>query len=72
MLQCDFRMADRVESPCRLCGSIVPLAELRRHLCPICDEYAQHLALQTNQGLERIMGDIQSTPIFRAASRQEH
>jgi hypothetical protein len=65
-------MPDRVESPCRLCGSIVPLSELRRHLCPICDEYAQHLALQTNQGLERIMGDIQSTPIFRAASRQEH
>jgi hypothetical protein len=65
-------MVDRVQSPCRLCGSLILLSELRQHLCPVCDEYAQHVALQTNKGLERIMGDLQSAPTFRAASRQEH
>ncbi len=65
-------MADRVQSPCRLCGSLVHLSELRQHLCVVCDEYAQHVALQTNKGLERIMGDLQAAPTFRAASRQEH
>ena len=65
-------MAQRNESPCRLCGSLVPLNQMHRFLCPVCDEYAQHMALQTNQGLEKIVGDLQNGPVFRAASKQMH
>jgi len=65
-------MAQRPESPCRLCGSLVPIPELRRHLCPVCDEYAQHVAIQTNRGLERIVGELQNGAVFRAASRESH
>jgi hypothetical protein len=45
---------------------------MRRNLCPICDEYAQHVALQTNLGLDRLLGALQNGPIFRAASRDNH
>ena len=65
-------MAQVVESPCRLCGSVVLVREMHRRLCPICDEYAQHLALQTNLGLERLLGELQDLPLFRAASRDNH
>jgi hypothetical protein len=65
-------MSGRVESPCRLCGSLVPVHELRRHLCPVCDEYAQLVALQTNRGLDRVLDELQNGPLFRAASRGSH
>jgi Zn finger protein HypA/HybF involved in hydrogenase expression len=65
-------MAPLAESHCRLCGSTVPVREMRQYLCPICDEYAQHLALQTNLGLERVLGELQHGPLFRAASRDSH
>jgi len=65
-------MSARAEASCRLCGSLVPLAELHRSLCPVCDEYAQHLALQSNKGLEKIVGEVLNGPIFRAASRTAH
>jgi Zn finger protein HypA/HybF involved in hydrogenase expression len=65
-------MVQLVESPCRLCNSLVPVREMRRHLCPICDEYAQHVALQTNLRLERVLGELQNVPVFRAASRDSH
>ncbi len=65
-------MAPLIGSPCQLCGSIVPVREMRRNLCPICDEYAQHLALQTNLGLDRLLGALQNGPVFRAASRDNH
>ena len=55
-----------------MCGSRVPLNELHRHLCPVCDEYTQHLALQSNKALERIVGEAANGPIFRAASRTAH
>jgi Zn finger protein HypA/HybF involved in hydrogenase expression len=57
---------------CRLCGARIPADELRRSLCPVCDEYAQHVALQSNQRLERIVGELQNDAIFRAASRNGH
>ena len=60
------------ESPCRLCGSIVQVREMRRGLCPICDEYAQHVALQTNKGLDAVLGALQNGPLFRAASKDNH
>ena len=60
------------ESPCRLCGSIVQVREMRRGLCPICDEYAQHVALQTNKGLDVVLGALQNGPVFRAASKDNH
>jgi len=65
-------MAHGAESPCRLCGSIVPIREMHRHLCPVCDEYAQHVALATNKGLENVLGELQNGPVFRAASRVDH
>jgi hypothetical protein len=55
-----------------MCGSRVPLHELHRQLCPVCDEYAQHLALQTNKALDRIVGEVLNGPVFRAASRTAH
>jgi hypothetical protein len=65
-------MSARDESTCRLCSSRVPTEELHRGLCPICDEYAQHLALQTNQRLDKIVGEVQNGAVFRAASRTQH
>jgi len=59
-------------SNCRLCGVRVPADELRRSLCPVCDEYAQHVALQSNKRLERIVGELQNGAVFRAASRNGH
>ena len=57
---------------CRLCGARIPADELTRSLCPVCDEYAQHVALQSNKRPERIIGDLQNGAIFRAASRNGH
>jgi predicted amidophosphoribosyltransferase len=57
---------------CRLCGARLPADELCRSLCPVCDEYAQHVALQSNQRLERIVGELQNGAVFRAASRNGH
>jgi len=71
MLQC-HTMAPNVDSTCRLCGSRVPDADLNRQLCPVCDEYAQHVALQSNKGLDRIVGELQNGPVFRAALRNGH
>jgi hypothetical protein len=57
---------------CRLCGAPVPADELRRRLCSICDDYAQHVALHSNKGLERIVGELQNRPVFREPSRRGH
>lgn len=65
-------MASNADSTCRLCGSRVPDADLNRRLCPVCDEYAQHVALQSNQGLDRVVGELQNGPVFRAALRNGH
>lgn len=65
-------MTSRPEAACRLCGARVHLEELRRQLCPICDEYAQHLALQSNKRLDRVVGEVLNGPMFRAASRTFH
>ena len=65
-------MSARLESNCRLCGSRLPINELRRRLCSVCDEYAQHLALISNMRLEKIVGEVQNGAVFRAASRTEH
>ena len=66
-------MATRSESArCRLCGVAVDAEELRRSLCPVCDEYAQHVALHSNKGLERIVGELQNQPLFREPARRGH
>jgi hypothetical protein len=65
-------MTPRPESPCRLCGSVVQVRDMRRGLCPVCDEYAQHVALQTNRGLDSVLGVLQNGPVFRAASKDNH
>jgi hypothetical protein len=45
---------------------------MSRQLCPVCDEYAQHVALQSNKGLDRIVGELQNGAVFRAALRNGH
>jgi len=66
-------MSSNADSSCRLCGAPVTGSELSRRLCSICDDYAQHIALQSNQGLERIVGELQNRPVFRDEhSRRGH
>jgi len=65
-------MTNHSENHCRLCGARVEEHQLRRNLCPVCDEYAQHVALQSNKAMERIVGELQNGPVFRAASRNGH
>jgi hypothetical protein len=59
-------------SRCRLCGAPVSNDEMSRNLCSVCDEYAQHVALQSNKGLERIVGELQNGPVFKAAMKNGH
>jgi hypothetical protein len=65
-------MTNGADNHCRLCGVRVEENELRRGLCSVCDEYAQHVALQSNRGLERVVGELQNGPVFRAALRNGH
>ena len=57
---------------CRLCGAPIDAREARRRLCTICDDYAQHVALHSNKGLERIVGELQNQPLFREPARRGH
>jgi len=57
---------------CRLCGARLPSQELHRRLCSVCDEYAQHVALQSDKALEHVVGELQNGPMFLAASRNRH
>lgn len=66
-------MTSNADSTCRLCGAPVSPAAQNRRLCSICDDYAQHIALQSNQGFERIVGELQNRAVFRAeSSRRGH
>jgi len=65
-------MPSNADSSCRLCGAPIQASQSRR-LCMICDDYAQHIALQSNQALERTVGDLQNRPVFRDEhSRRGH
>lgn len=57
---------------CRLCGAPVHQNDIRRGLCSICDDYAQHVALHSNKGLDRIVGELQNRPAFSERTRREH
>src|ERR1043166_6989235 len=57
-------MSSNADSTCRLCGSRVPDADLKRQLCPVCDEYAQHVHFQGNRGIDRVVGEVQNGPAF--------
>ncbi len=63
---------DHTAATCRLCHVPLRTAEMSRRLCAVCDEYAQYVALQSNQGLEKIVGELQRGPVFVAASRNAH
>ena len=66
-------MASNTNPPqCRLCRAPIRENEAGRQLCSVCDEYAQHVALQTNRHLDRVVGDLQTGPMFLAASRNVH
>ena len=64
--------SDPTAPSCRLCHSPLRESELSRQLCAVCDEYAQHVALQSNKHLERVVGELQNGPAFVAASRHGH
>jgi hypothetical protein len=57
---------------CRLCAAPLRVRDLNRRLCGVCDEYAQHVALYSNKGLERILGELERGAMFVAASRHVH
>jgi hypothetical protein len=57
---------------CRLCAAPLRVRDLNRRLCGVCDEYAQHIALHSNKGLERILGELERGAMFVAASRHVH
>ncbi len=66
-------MASDLSAPsCRLCHAPLHESELSRQLCGVCDEYAQHLALQSNKRLDRVVGELQNGAAFVAASRHGH
>ncbi len=64
--------SDPSDPSCRLCHAPLCESELSRQLCAVCDEYAQHLALQSNKQLERVVGELQNGHAFVAASRHGH
>jgi hypothetical protein len=57
---------------CRLCRAPLTVAEQPRQLCSVCDEYAQHVTLQSNHGFERVVSELQNGGVFVAASRNAH
>jgi len=57
---------------CRLCNAPLRESESNRLLCGVCDEYAQHVALQANRHLDRVVGELQHGPMFLAASKNAH
>jgi hypothetical protein len=64
--------SDQPDPSCRLCGAPLHESELSRQLCGICDEYAQHMALQSNKHLERVVVELQNGHAFVLASRHGH
>ena len=60
------------DDTCRLCHSPLRSDETRRRLCSVCDEYAQHVALQSNKGLDKIVSEVQKGGAFVMASRRMH
>ena len=65
-------MTSNTALTCRLCAAPLRVRELNRRLCSVCDEYAQHVALHSNKGLERILGELERGVMFVAASRHAH
>ena len=60
-----------LENHCRLCSA--PLSdEGKRGLCAVCDEYAQHVALQSNERFERVVGALPNAAAFVRASKRKH
>ena len=57
---------------CRFCSAPLHVRDLRHRLCSVCDDYAQHIALQSNKALDRIVGELQNGATFRNASRRMH
>ena len=57
---------------CRLCNAPLHESESGRLLCGVCDEYAQHVALQANRHLDRVVGELQNALMFVAASKNVH
>jgi len=65
-------MASENSLTCRLCHAPLRQSESSRRLCAVCDEYAQHVALHTNERIERVVGELQNGSLFVAASRNAH
>jgi hypothetical protein len=59
-------------SLCRLCHAPLRDPAPRRQLCSVCDDYAQHVALEANRRFDRVLDDLQNGTMFLAASRNAH
>jgi hypothetical protein len=57
---------------CRLCRAPLGANEQDRHLCAVCDEYAQHVAIRSDRQFDRIVGELQTGSLFLTASRNAH
>jgi hypothetical protein len=57
---------------CRLCSEPLPRGEWHRRLCPICDEYVQHLSLRGNRNFEDVVSDIRNAPAFAKGTHGRH
>ena len=57
---------------CRLCSAPLSEDDAKRGLCAVCDEYAQHVALQSNERFERVLGALPNAAAFVRASKSKH
>jgi hypothetical protein len=57
---------------CRLCSEPLTSGETRRRLCPICDEYVQHLSLRGNRNFEDVVSDVRNAPAFAKGTKSGH
>jgi len=64
--------SENSSNTCRLCHAPLRQSEVIRRLCAVCDEYAQHVALHSNERIERVVGELQNGSLFMAASRNAH
>jgi hypothetical protein len=57
---------------CRLCLAPLPQGETDRGLCPVCDDYVQHLALRSDRNFDEMIDDVRGARLFQAASKRAH
>ena len=57
---------------CRLCVAPLSNDDGVRGLCPVCDDYVQHLVLRSDRNFDEMVSDVRDTRLFQAASKRAH